>query len=68
MNKIITIMCLFSILATVGCGRVSSPNAPDDAFYPHTYFIQEHTQSENKSTEPIDEELKDQGMIIENIH
>jgi hypothetical protein len=69
MSKICWIICLICIFLTAGCGRVSAPKSPDNAFYPHTYFIQEETTLKNKTPdEPIDEELKDTGMIIEKVY
>lgn len=32
-------------IALSGCGRVSNPKAPDNAFYPHTYIVR---SSENE--------------------
>lgn len=68
MKRIYWIICFIGVLSITGCGRVSAPKSPDNAFYPHTYFIKEKSVSENKTSEPIDEELKDTGMIIEKIY
>lgn len=64
-NKFLIVLCCMGFIALTGCGRVSVPKAPDNSFYPHTYFIQEHVETKTKTPEPIDEELKDTGMIIE---
>ncbi len=65
--KIMTAFCsLCLIFFCVGCGRVSSPQSPEGAFYPHVYYVKDKKQvpQEKLSKEEAAEEAKDYADSI----
>ncbi len=39
MKNILWCFLFVGVLLLAGCGRVSKPTPPEDAFYPHRYIV-----------------------------